>query len=140
MKKLLLALLLPFAIQAQKSIQSKSKIVKDTPVASAVKADKKQEARKLIEGYRQRVINGESMATVAALFSDDPGSASNGGLYSDISRGVTVPEFEEVAFGLQPGEISKVFETQFGFHFIQLVSRKNDTVTLRHLLVMPKEN
>jgi peptidyl-prolyl cis-trans isomerase SurA len=140
MKKILLILLLPFAVLAQKSIQSKSKIVKDTPVALPVKADKKQNARNLIEGYRQRVINGESMATLAKLFSDDPGSASNGGLYSDIARGAMVPEFEKVAFGLKPGEISKVFETQFGFHFIQLLSRNSDTVTLRHLLVIPREN
>lgn len=46
-----------------------------------------------------------------------------------------VPEFEKVAFSLKPNEISEVFETEFGFHFIQLVSRKADVLTLRHVLI-----
>jgi peptidyl-prolyl cis-trans isomerase SurA len=138
MKKLLLVLIIPFAIHAQRDIQNKKKIVKDPAVELTAAKDKKQEAHDLIESYRQRVINGESMEKLAKLYSNDPGSAPNGGLYSDISRGTMVPEFEDVAFSLQAGEISKVFETRYGFHFIQLVSRKNNTVTLRHILVAPK--
>ena len=75
------------------------------------------------------------MASIAKLYSEDPGSAQNGGQYNGIVKGMMVPEFEKVAFSLKPGEISEVFETEFGFHFIQLISRKGDVLSLRHLLI-----
>ena len=100
----------------------------------------KQAAKEKIEGYRQRVLKGESMAEIAKLYTEDPGSAKTGGLYENIARGQFVPEFETVAFSLKPGEISPVFETQYGFHFIQLVARRGDVVDVRHVLVIPKEN
>ncbi len=96
----------------------------------------KKDAKKLCEYYRQRVLRGESMASIAKLYSEDPGSAQNGGQYNGIKMGMMVPEFEKVAFSLtKPGEISEVFETEFGFHFIQLISRKGDVLSLRHLLI-----
>lgn len=95
----------------------------------------KKDAKKLAEYYRQRVIRGESMASIAKLYSEDPGSAPNGGQYDGIVKGIMVPEFEKVAFSLKPGEISEVFETQYGFHFIQLISRNGDTLSLRHVLI-----
>ncbi|MFN8116944.1 MAG: peptidylprolyl isomerase [Bacteroidia bacterium] len=95
----------------------------------------KKDAKKLCEYYRQRVLRGESMASIAKLYSEDPGSAQNGGQYNGIKMGMMVPEFEKVAYSLKPGEISEVFETQFGFHFIQLISRKGDVLNLRHLLI-----
>ena len=96
----------------------------------------KKDAKKLAEYYRQRVLRGESMASIAKLYSEDPGSAPNGGQYKDVVKGMMVPEFEKVAFSLKPGEISEVFATQYGFHFIQLISRKGDVLDLRHLLIM----
>jgi len=98
----------------------------------------KKEARDKIESYRQRVLKGESMSALAKLYSEDPGSAKEGGCYRDIGRGVFVPEFEEVAFKLKPGEVSEVFETQYGFHFIQLIDRRGEIVDLRHILVKIK--
>lgn len=95
----------------------------------------KKDARKLAEYYRQRVLRGESMASIARLYSEDPGSAANGGRYDGITPGKMVPEFEKVAYSLKPGEVSEVFETKFGFHFIQLISRKGDTLSLRHVLI-----
>ncbi len=95
----------------------------------------KKDARKLAEYYRQRVIRGESMSSIAKLYSEDPGSANNGGQYDNVVRGMMVPEFEKVAFSLKPNEISEVFETSYGFHFIQLISRKGETLNLRHLLI-----
>lgn len=95
----------------------------------------KKDAMKLAEHYRQRVLKGESMSSLAKLYSEDPGSASNGGQYDGIIRGQMVPEFESVAFRLKPQEISEVFETQYGFHFIQLISRKGEVLSLRHLLI-----
>jgi peptidyl-prolyl cis-trans isomerase SurA len=100
----------------------------------------KQEARERLEGYRQRVLKGESsMRTLARLYSEDPGSASNqGGLIENIGKGMMVPEFEAVAFKLKAGEISEVFETTFGYHFIELEKRKGELLDLRHILVIPK--
>ncbi len=95
----------------------------------------KKDARKLAEYYRMRVLRGESMSSIAKLYSEDAGSASNGGLYNNVVRGMMVTEFEKVAFNLKPGEISEVFETSYGFHFIQLLSRKGETLSLRHLLI-----
>lgn len=95
-----------------------------------------KDARKLAEYYRQRVLKGESMASVAQLYSEDPGSSANGGQYQKVVRGMMVPEFEKVAFSLKPGEISEVFETQYGFHFIQLISNKGGVLDLRHVLIM----
>lgn len=95
----------------------------------------KKDAKKLCEYYRQRVLRGENMASIAKLYCEDPGSAQNGGQYNGIVKGMMVPEFEKVAFSLKPGEISEVFETEFGFHFIQLISRKGDVLSLRHVLI-----
>ena len=95
----------------------------------------KKDAKKLCEYYRQRVLRGENMASIAKLYSEDPGSAQNGGQYNGIVKGMMVPQFEKVAFSLKPGEISEVFETEFGFHFIQLISRKGDVLSLRHVLI-----
>jgi peptidyl-prolyl cis-trans isomerase SurA len=95
----------------------------------------KKDARKLAEYYRMRVVRGESMSSIAKLYSEDTGSALNGGLYNNVVRGMMVPEFEKVAFNLKPNEISEVFETSYGFHFIQLLSRKGETLSLRNLLI-----
>lgn len=124
MKLLFLIILIPFTLATCYSITT-------TPTLTIIKKD----AKKLAEYYRQRVIKGESMSSLAKLYSEDPGSANNGGQYSGIVKGQMVPEFEKVAFNLKPGEISDVFETQYGFHFIQLISRKGDVLDLRHILI-----
>lgn len=124
MKTLLLLITLPFTIISFQSFNKAETII-------LVKKD----AKKLAEYYRQRALRGESVASLAKLYSEDPGSAQNGGQYDNITKGMFVPEFEKVAFSLKPGEISEVFETQFGFHFIQLISRKGDVLSLRHLLI-----
>jgi peptidyl-prolyl cis-trans isomerase SurA len=124
MKTLLLFIIVPFMLLANAPVKS------TTPFVII-----KKDAKKLAEYYRQRVLRGESMASIAKLYSEDPGSAPNGGQYDGIVKGVMVPEFEKVAFSLKPGDISEVFETQYGFHFIQLISRKGDTLSLRHLLI-----
>ncbi|MBS1637938.1 MAG: peptidylprolyl isomerase [Bacteroidetes bacterium] len=98
----------------------------------------KKEAREQLEIYRQRVINGESMSVLCALYSEDPGSAKNGGRYESVMRGQFVPEFEAVAFRLKAGEISEIFESPYGYHFIELVARKGESVDVRHLLIAPK--
>ena len=98
----------------------------------------KAEAKARIEGYRQRVLKGEGMADLAAKYSEDPGSAKNGGRYDNIAKGQFVPAFEKAALQLKPGGISEVFETQYGFHFVQLISIHDDLMDVRHILVVPK--
>ncbi len=125
MKTILLFIITPFILMVHTPI-------KPTTSAFIIKKD----AKKLCEYYRQRVMRGESMASIAKLYSEDPGSAANGGQYKNVVKGMMVIEFENVAFKLKPGEISEVFETPYGFHFIQLISRKGDVLDLRHLLIM----
>lgn len=124
MKTIIFILIAPFMLMAN-----------EAPKRQETVSILKKDAKKLAEYYRQRVIRGESMASIAKLYSEDPGSAPNGGQYDGIVKGIMVPEFEKVAFSLKPGEISEVFETQYGFHFIQLISRNGDTLSLRHVLI-----
>lgn len=109
-------------------------IVKRPPISDAAK----KEVRSQLEKYRQRVLNGESMSVICALYSEDPGSAKNGGRYEAVMRGAMVPEFEAVAFRLKPGEVSEIFQSTYGLHFIQLISRKGEVLDLRHILMSPK--
>lgn len=83
---------------------------------------------------RQKAVGGEDFALLARTYSDDP-SGSEGGDLGWFSRGEMLPEFEETAFGLQPGQISDVVETQFGFHIIKGTGRKGDRVRASHILV-----
>lgn len=99
----------------------------------------KKEAKEKIEGIRQRIMKGESsFAAMAALYSEDPGSANKGGLYEHIQRGQFVPEWDAQAFKIKNGEISEVFETMYGFFIIQLIERRGDEVDARSLLIAPK--
>lgn len=100
----------------------------------------KEEARARAEELRQRVAEGKaSMATLAKLYSEDPGSAQNGGELGFFKRGQMVPEFEAVAFSLKNNkEVSDVFETEYGFHFMQLIERRGETINARHILIAPK--
>lgn len=101
-------------------------------------AEAKQLAKEQAEVYRERVLSGEQMSTLARLYSEDPGSAKDGGLITNVYRGQMTPNFEAVAFRLKKGEVSNVFETPFGYHFIYLESRKGDLLDLRHILIIPR--
>jgi peptidyl-prolyl cis-trans isomerase SurA len=121
---------IPF-IQSQVEL---AEIIKKPVISSDEKALAKQKCEEL----RQRVLKGESMANLAILYSDDPGSAKFGGLYKDIKRREFDPEFEKRAFSLNDGDYSEVFETQFGYHFLQVVHRHGELVDVRHILIVPK--
>ncbi len=79
----------------------------------------------LAEQLRQRILDGEDFAKLAAEYSQDPGSAANGGDLDWFGRGAMVPEFEDVAFSLPVGEVSEPVRTQFGWHLIE-VTEKDD--------------
>ncbi len=87
------------------------------------KALSKEEARKKAEEVLAKARKGEDFAALAKQYSDDPGSKDKGGEYT-FSKGQMVPEFETAAFALQPGQISDLVETQFGYHIIKLEERK----------------
>jgi len=98
----------------------------------------KDAAKARAEELRQRIIDGASMATMAKLYSEDPGSASNGGELGFFDRGQMVPQFEATAFSLKGKEVSEVFETEYGFHFMQLIERRGEQINARHILITPK--
>jgi peptidyl-prolyl cis-trans isomerase SurA len=93
-----------------------------------------------LRDYTQRVTSGESQfSTLAILYSEDPGSAPLGGELGFRARNAFVPEFSNVAFQLtDPSRVSKIVETEFGFHIIQLIERRGDRANFRHILLTPK--
>ena len=99
--------------------------------------EEKQFYRDKAEGLRTRVKNGEDFATIARLYSQDPGSAPEGGDLGFFDRSQMVKEFTATAFKLKAGEISPVFESDFGFHFLQVIERRGEQVHARHILVSP---
>lgn len=129
MKKIILILIFPCFSLAQNPLPTQDSLPSETLSSNP---------ESLIESYRQRVIKGERMSEIARLYSQDPGSAKKGGLYQNVVRGMMVEEFETVAFSLKPGEISEVFETTYGFHFIQLIAIKGEALDLMHVLIKHK--
>lgn len=92
-----------------------------------------------ITELRNRAVKGESFSTLASLYSEDPGSAENGGELGFVNRGELDVNFEAAAFALKvPGDISPVVESTFGYHIIQLLERRGDRINVRHILITPK--
>lgn len=93
-----------------------------------------------LRDYAQQIEKGESsFGVLARLYSEDPGSARKGGEYPFTSRGALVPEFSNVVFNLtDPKKVSKVFETEYGYHIAQLIEKRGDRVSYRHILIKPK--
>jgi peptidyl-prolyl cis-trans isomerase SurA len=93
-----------------------------------------------LKEYKKQVEDGsKKFEVLASLFSDDPGSKDKGGMY-EINRNETQfdPVFLAKAFSLKDGQISNVFKTKFGYHIIQMVSRRGDDATIRHILKVPQ--
>lgn len=103
-----------------------------------VTAEEKAYAKQKIQKLRDRIMKGEDFATLAKIYSEDPGSALKGGELGDFSRGVMYPEFEAAAFALQKGEVSPVIETDAGYHILKLIKRKGEYINVRHILIQTK--
>ena len=90
--------------------------------------------------FTDRINSGEtSFSTLARLYSKDPDSAPRGGETGFRGKGFWVPEFANIAFNLnEPGKVSKIVETEFGFHIIQLIEKRGDRVNVRHILLKPQ--
>ncbi len=95
----------------------------------------KKEAYAKAEALEDSLKHGANFAELAKKYSQDPGSAPDGGDLGWASRGQFVPQFEHAVYALKPGEISGIVETQFGYHIIQLLQRRGDMVHARHILI-----
>lgn len=106
------------------------------PVVS--KEDKQKVIDKLNEIRNDVINNGGSFYSKAVIYSEDPGSSSNGGYYKMNKKTQFVKEFKDVAFRLNEGEISEPFETEFGYHIIMIDKIIGQDIELRHIVITPK--
>ena len=111
-------------------------IVQLTP---RITVDELNRVKDELRGYTDRINKGEtSFQTLARLYSEDPGSARRGGEIGFSGRGMLDPAFAAVAFNLtDPKKVSKIVESEFGFHIIQLIEKRGDKVNVRHILKKP---
>ena len=105
-----------------------------------VTEEEKERIKSELREFTDRINKGETtFSTLARMYSEDPGSARQGGEYGFMGRGQLVPEFANVVFNLtDTKKISKVFETEFGFHIAQLIEKRGDRVSYRHILLKPR--
>lgn len=118
-------------------LQVEVQIITINPVIPREEID---DVKARLREYSDRVVNGEtSFSTLATLYSEDPGSASHGGEIGFLGRGHLEPEYAAVAFNLNdPKKVSKIVETQYGYHIIQLIEKRGDRINTRHILLRPK--
>lgn len=102
-----------------------------------VSAEQQQAALNKILDIKKRINEGEDFSLLATLYSEDPGSATEGGELGLVPRGTFVPEFEAAAFKLANGEVSEVVKTMFGYHIIKMNERLGDQINVSHILIKP---
>lgn len=107
---------------------------------ATVTREQKEKLRNQLIDIKKRAEAGEDFAMLAQIYSEDLGSAKNGGDLGFAKRGMMVPEFEGAALALKPNEISNVVESQFGFHLIQLIETRGAEYHARHVLLRPDYN
>ncbi len=107
-------------------------------IKPVISQEEKNRVIEKLNEIRKDVLSGSSFFSKAVLFSEDPGSSSNGGYYKMNRKTPFVKEFKDIAFSLAEGEISEPFETEFGFHIIYVEKIKGQDVELRHILITPK--
>jgi len=96
------------------------------------------EVKSKLREFKRRVEAGENFATLAVLYSEDPGSARNGGEMDYVGRAQLDPAFATEAFNLKVGAVSKVVRSEFGYHIIQLIDKRGEKIKCRHILIRPK--
>ncbi len=99
-----------------------------------------EEVKKTLREYTDRVTKGDiDFSTLARLYSEDRATAYRGGEMEFMGRGMLDPAYANVAFSLQdPKKVSKIVETEFGYHIIQLIEKRGDRIKTRHILLKPK--
>jgi len=106
-------------------------------IAPKISAEDRQKVIDKLKGFKKDVMEGSSFATKAVLYSQDPGSSSNGGYYKMNKKTPFVKEFKDIAFSLGEGEISEPFETDFGYHIIYVEKIRGQDRDIRHILLIP---
>ncbi|MDE6485269.1 MAG: peptidylprolyl isomerase [Duncaniella sp.] len=109
-------------------------------LAPAIPRQEIDDVKARLRDFSDRVNRGESdFSTLAILYSEDTESAKRGGELGFMGRSQLVPEFASVAFNLNdPKKVSKIVETEFGYHIIQLIEKRGDRINARHILLRPK--
>lgn len=100
--------------------------------------DNKAEARQKLLDIRSQILGGKSFNVLAIMYSEDTESAKNGGEIGFRVRGELEKPYADAAFSLTKSTVSKIVESKYGFHIIQLIGRKGDMVNTRHILIRPK--
>lgn len=107
----------------------------------AADTNNKDQTKKQVESIREQLVAGGDFAVLAKQYSQDPGSAATGGDLGWFKRGVMVKEFEDAAFALEPGVLSEIIETQYGYHILLVTEKKAATadseeeVKVSHILI-----
>jgi peptidyl-prolyl cis-trans isomerase SurA len=107
----------------------------NNPKASSIN---KEKYRQFAKAILDSIKNGSDFAELAKKYSEDPGSAVQGGDLGFVKRGVFYPEFEAVAYSLEPNQISDIVESPVGYHIIQLLERRGESIKTRHILIKIK--
>lgn len=109
-------------------------------ISPKISQDEINRVKNELREFTDRINKGEtSFATLARLYSEDPGSARQGGELGFMGRGMLDPAFAAVAFNLtDPKKVSKIVETDFGYHIIQLIDKRGERINCRHILLKPK--
>lgn len=100
----------------------------------------KRKAKQFAQSLLDSIKNGADFTELAKKNSDDPGSASGGGDLGFVKRGVFYPEFEAAAFRLKEGELSDIVESPVGYHIIELIEKRGESIHCRHILIKPKSD
>ncbi len=111
-------------------------IFRNPTASNEMKEKYKEKAQAILDSIKA----GADFATMAKKYSEDPGSASQGGDLGFVKRGVFYPEFESAAFALEPGQISEVIESPVGYHIIQMIERRGEAIHTRHILIKIKND
>ena len=105
-----------------------------------VPIEETERVKQRLREFTERVQNGSSdFSMLARLYSEDTESAKRGGELGFVGKGQLVPEFAEVAFNLNdPKRVSRIVQTEYGYHIIQLIEKKGDRINCRHILIRPR--
>jgi peptidyl-prolyl cis-trans isomerase SurA len=100
--------------------------------------ENKADARQKLLDLRSQILAGKSFNVLAIMYSEDPSTASTGGELGFMMRGELEKPYADAAFSLTKNTVSKIVETRYGFHIIQLIDRNGEMVNTRHILIKPK--
>jgi peptidyl-prolyl cis-trans isomerase SurA len=111
--------------------------IREIVLKPVVNATQRKIAFDKADDLRNRVLKGEGFGDLAKKYSEDPGSALANGDLGFVKRGTFVPEFEAAAYNLEPGQISELVESPFGFHVIKMLERRGNSIHTQHILIKP---